>query len=170
MSLSLYDISVPAFIRGFGNLSAILKKAEAFADEKGIPHAGLLQARLYEDMLPLTGQIQRVSDTAKFVPVRIGGVETVAMADEEASFADLHSRINRTVDFLKTVDPASMVDKEHVEVVIKTRAGSTTFNGRNYLLNFALPNFYFHLTTAYAILRHKGVPIGKLDFLGKADQ
>ena len=170
MSLSLYDISVPAFIRGFGNLSAILKKAEAFADEKGIAHTELLQARLYEDMLPLTGQIQRVSDTAKFVPVRIGGVESVAMADEEASFADLHSRIDRTVDFLKTVDPASMVDKEHVEVVIKTRAGSTTFNGRNYLLNFALPNFYFHLTTAYAILRHKGVPIGKLDFLGKADQ
>lgn len=169
MSLTLYDISVPVFLRGFSNLAEILKKGEAFADEKGVAHQELLQARLYEDMLPLTGQIQRASDSAKFVPVRIGGVENLPMADEEASFADLHARIAKTVEFLKRVDPASMANKEDVEVVIKTRNGATTFNGRSYLLNFALPNFFFHVTTAYAILRHKGVPVGKMDFIGRSD-
>ncbi len=169
MSLTLYDISIPVFLRALGNLTEILKKGEAFANEKGIPHDELLQGRLYEDMLPLIGQIQRASDSAKFVPVRVGGIENVPMADEEASFADLHARIGRTVDFLKTVDPASMADKEDIEVVLKTRSGSTTFNGRSYLLNFALPNFFFHVTTAYGILRHKGVPIGKADFIGRND-
>jgi hypothetical protein len=169
MSLTLYDISVPVFLRALSNLDEILKKGEAFADEKGIPHAELLQARLIEDMLPLTGQVQRASDSAKFVPVRVGGVDNLPMADEEASFADLHARIRKTADFLRQVDPEVMADKEQVEVVIKTRAGSTTFSGRSYVLNFALPNFYFHVTTAYAILRHKGVPIGKMDFIGKQD-
>jgi len=167
MSLTLYDISIPVFLRALGNLTEILRKAEAYVEEKGMSHDELLQGRLYEDMLPLIGQIQRASDTAKFVPVRVGGIENVPMADEEASFADLHARIGRTVDLLKTVDPASMADKEDIEVVLKTRGGSTTFNGRSYLLNFALPNFFFHVTTAYDILRHKGVPIGKIDFLGR---
>ncbi|RWX76553.1 DUF1993 domain-containing protein [Neorhizobium lilium] len=169
MSLTLYDISVPVFLRALGNLTEILKKGEAFADEKGIAHQDLLQARLYEDMLPLTGQIQRASDTAKFVPVRVGGVENLPMADEEASFADLHARIGKTVEFLKTADPASMADKDDAEVEVKTRNGSTIFTGRTYLLNFALPNFFFHATTAYAILRHKGVPVGKMDFIGRPE-
>lgn len=169
MSLTLYDISIPVFLRAFDNLTEILKKGEAFADEKGIPHAQLLEARLYEDMLPLTGQIQRASDSAKFVPIRVGGVENLPMADEETTFADLHARIRKTADFLKAVDPAGMADKEDIEVVIKTRSGSTTFNGKSYVLNFALPNFFFHVTTAYAILRHKGVPVGKLDFIGRPE-
>jgi len=169
MSLTLYDISIPVFLRAFDNLTEILKKGEAFADENGIPHAQLLEARLYEDMLPLTGQIQRASDSAKFVPIRVGGVENLPMADEETTFADLHARIRKTADFLKAVDPAGMADKEDIEVVIKTRSGSTTFNGKSYVLNFALPNFFFHVTTAYAILRHKGVPVGKLDFIGRPE-
>jgi hypothetical protein len=166
MSLSLYDVSVPAFLRGFANLSEILKKAQAFAEEKGLGPDELLGARLIEDMLPLIGQIQRVSDTAKFVIVRVAGTENVPMADEEKTFADLHARIDRTVEILKSVDPAAMADKEGIEVVLKTRNGETKFTGRDYVLGFALPNFYFHLTTAYAILRHKGVPIGKMDYLG----
>ncbi len=166
MSLSLYDVSVPAFLRGFANLSEILKKAEAFATEKGLSENDLTDARLIEDMLPLIGQIQRASDTAKFVAVRVGGIENVPMADEEKTFADLHARIDRTVEILKGLDPASMADKEGIEVVLKTRNGETRFTGRDYVLGFALPNFYFHVTTAYAILRHKGVPIGKMDYLG----
>ncbi|TDK35713.1 DUF1993 domain-containing protein [Rhizobium deserti] len=168
MSLSLHDVTVPAFLRALDNLSEILRKGEAFADEKGMAHEDLLQARLYEDMLPLTGQIQRASDSAKFVPVRVGQIENLPMADEEASFADLHARIEKTVAFLKAVDPASMSGREEAEVVVKTRSGSTTFTGKTYVLGFALPNFYFHVTTAYAILRHKGVPVGKMDYIGRA--
>jgi hypothetical protein len=118
-------------------------------------------------MLPLTGQIQRASDSAKFVPVRVGGVENVPFSDDEVTFADLHARIEKTVAFLKDVVPASMADREDIEVVLKTRSGETTFNGKSYVLGFALPNFYFHVTTAYAILRHKGVPVGKMDYLGR---
>jgi uncharacterized protein len=167
MSLSLYDVSVPAFLRGFANLTDILKKGEAFADEKGMAHKELLEARLFEDMLPLTGQIQRASDSAKFVAVRVGQMENVPMADEEVTFADLHARIDRTFTFLKSVDPASMDGREDAEVVVKTRSGETRFTATGYVLGFALPNFYFHVSTAYAILRHKGVPIGKMDYLGK---
>ena len=168
MSFSLYDVTIPVFIRVFDNLSGILKKGEAFADEKGIPHKELLEARLVEDMLPLTGQIQRASDTAKFVPVRIGRIENVPMADDEITFADLHARIEKTVAFLKRVDPAAMADREEAEVEVRTRNGSTTFTGRSYVMDFAVPNFYFHITTAYAILRHKGVPLGKMDYLGRS--
>lgn len=168
MSLSLYDITVPVFIRAFGNLTEILKKSEAYADEKGMAHKELLNARLIEDMYPLTAQIQRASDTAKFVPVRLGQVENVPMDDNEATFADLHARIEKTVAFLKGVDPASMADREEAEVVLKTRNGSTSFTGRSYVLGFAVPNFHFHVTTAYAILRHKGVPLGKMDYLGRS--
>jgi len=168
MSLSLYDITVPVFLRAFGNLTEILKKGEAFADGNGIAHKELLEARLIGDMLPLTGQIQRASDTAKFVPVRIGQIENMPMADDEATFADLHARIEKTVAFLKSVDPASMADREDAEIVVKNRSGSTTYTGRSYVLGFALPNFYFHVTTAYAILRHKGVPVGKMDYLGRS--
>ncbi|AYD03234.1 DUF1993 domain-containing protein [Neorhizobium sp. NCHU2750] len=168
MSLSLYDISVPAFLRGFASLTEILKKGEAFADEKGIAHKELLEARLIEDMLPLTGQIQRASDTAKFVPIRVGGLDNLSMADDEVTFADLHARIEKTVAFLNTVVPASMADRDDAEVILKTRSGETKFTARSYVTGFALPNFYFHVTTAYAILRHKGVPIGKMDYLGRS--
>ena len=168
MSLSLYDVTIPVFLRNFANLTEILKKGESFADEKGMAHEELLGARLIEDMHPLTAQIQRASDTAKFVAVRIGQIENVPMADDEKTFADLHSRIARTVDFLNSVDRASMENREDAEVVLTTRNGSTTFTGTGYVLNFALPNFFFHLTTAYALLRHKGVPIGKMDYIGRS--
>lgn len=167
MSLSLYDVSIPVFLRAFQNLSEILKKGEAFADENAVPHSDLLEARLFPDMAPLTAQIQRASDTAKFVAVRLGGIDNVPMEDNETTFADLHARIDRTVALLRSLPSDAMDGKEEIEVVLKSRDSSRTFTGRDYLLGFAIPNFYFHVTTAYALLRHKGVPIGKMDYLGR---
>lgn len=166
MTTQLYDLTVPAFLRGFHAMSGFLAKGEAFATEKGIDPAELLTARLIEDMAPLTGQVQRASDAAKFVAVRLGGVENVPMADEEASFAELQERIAKTVAFLKAVPREAIDGKEGATVTITTPRTSFEFTGIDYATNFALPNFYFHVTTAYALLRHKGVPIGKMDFLG----
>jgi hypothetical protein len=167
MSLSLYDVTVPVFIRAFGNLSEILEKGRAFADEKGMAHADLLEARLFPDMLPLTAQIQRASDASRFTVSRVGRIEVAPMADEEKTFDDLQKRIAATVALLKTVPANAMDGRESAEVTIQRASGSMTFTGKDYVLGFALPNFYFHVTTAYDVLRHKGVPIGKRDFLGR---
>ena len=166
MSLSLYDVSIPAFIRAFGNLSRNLDKAKAFADERGMPHEELLNARLIEDMFPLTAQVQRASDTSRFVAVRVGLQEAVPMADNEASFDELQARIKATVDYLKAVPSDAFAGRETAEVTFNAGSRTLNFTGRDYVLGFAIPNFYFHVTTAYAILRHKGVPLGKVDFLG----
>lgn len=163
---SLYEITVPVFIRAFANLSKNLDKAREHADANGIVHEELLTARLYPDMLPLIGQVQRASDTAKFVPVRVGGIGAPAMADEEKSFDDLKRRIAATVDYLETIEPGMFEGREQNEVVLKFGPRSFPFTANDYVLVFAQPNFYFHVTTAYAILRHKGVPLGKLDFIG----
>lgn len=157
MPLSFYEISIAVFIRGLTNLSAFLKKGEAYADEKGIPHSKLLEARLTDDMAALIYQIQRVSDSSKGAAVRIGGAESVALEDNEATFADLQGRIQKTIDILKTVKESNMVGKEDDKVVLKTGSGEMTFTAKSYLLEFAIPNFYFHETTAYALLRHMGV-------------
>ncbi len=166
MSLSLYDVSIPVFIRAFGNLSKNLEKAEVFADERGMPHEELLNARLIDDMFPLTAQVQRASDTARFLAVRVGQQEAVPMADNEASFDALQARIKATVDYLKAVPADAFTGRETAEVEFKAGPRTFNFTGRDYVLGFAIPNFYFHATTAYAILRHKGVPLGKFDFLG----
>ena len=166
MSTPLYDLTVPVFLRGFHAMSGFLAKGEAFAAEKGLDPAELLNARLIEDMAPLTAQVQRASDAAKFTMVRIGGVEGVAMPDEEASFADLQARIAKTVAFLNAVPREAIDGKEDAPVELKTPNRTLTFTGQSYVLGFVLPNFYFHVTTAYALLRAKGVPIGKMDFLG----
>lgn len=165
MSLSLYDVTVPAFIHSLTALKALLDKGRAFADEQGIPHEELLGARLFEDMHPLVYQVQRASDSAKFTVARVGEVEAPAMADDEASFADLGARIDRTIDFLKTVSPDCMDGRDDATVELKTPTRTLAFTGLSYVLHFALPNFYFHVTTAYDILRHKGVPVGKRDFI-----
>ncbi|MEG3088208.1 DUF1993 domain-containing protein [Sphingomonas sp. PB4P5] len=166
MATELYDLTVPALLRGFAALSAFLVKAEAWAIENDVDPADLLTARLYDDMAPLTAQIQRASDTAKGAAVRIGGLENVPMADDEISFADLQARIARTVAFLETVPPEAMHGQEARPVTLTTPNGAIDFTGRSFALGFVLPNFYFHVTTAYAILRMKGVPLGKLDYLG----
>jgi uncharacterized protein len=166
MSLSLYDVSVPVFIRSLENLSGILDKARAFAGERGIDHAELLDARLFEDMAPLVAQIQRTSDTARFTAARVGQQEIAPIADDEASFDELKARIAATIAVLKAVPTNCMDGREEAEVILKTPKGDIPFTGKSYVLGFAVPNFFFHMTTAYDILRYKGVPVGKLDFLG----
>jgi hypothetical protein len=168
MTITLHDLTVPAILRGLAALSAILDKGRAYADENGIAHAELLDARLYADMAPLTAQIQRVSDTAKGAMVRIGGVENVAMADVEASFEELQARISRTIEFVKAVPREAIDGKEDAKVVLTTPGGDIPFTGRSFVTGFVLPNLYFHITTTYAILRMKGVPVGKLDYLGSS--
>ncbi|OCL07501.1 hypothetical protein AOQ84DRAFT_432139 [Glonium stellatum] len=167
MPLSLYDVTIPIFIRGLNNLSANLKKAEDYANENKISHSELLDARLIDDMAALPFQIQRASNSAKDAAVRVAGADSIVMEDNETTFDDLQKRIAKTIDYLNGVDPASFQDKETTEVVLKLKIGDKKFTGQEYLLLFALPNFYFHTTTAYGILRHKGVPLGKLDFLGQ---
>ncbi|PTU68331.1 DUF1993 domain-containing protein [Chromobacterium haemolyticum] len=166
MSVSMYQASVPALIRGLNNLSAILDKAAADAAARNIAPEVLLNARLAPDMFALTRQVQIASDSAKGCAARLAGVEVPSYADDEASFADLQQRIAKTVAFLQGFNAAQIDGSEAREVVLKVRGDEIRFSGQNYLLGFVLPNFYFHLTAAYAILRHNGVALGKMDYLG----
>ena len=166
MSLSLYEITVPVMITGFGNMSKFLDRGRAYADEKGIAHVKLLNARLADDMMSLVEQVQRASDTAKYAAVRVGRVDNVAMPDRETTFDDLQARISATVSFLATLPPTAFERQADAELIVQPPGGQRVFTGRSYILGFALPNFFFHITTAYDLLRHLGVPIGKRDFLG----
>ena len=167
MSLSLYQASVPVFVRMFGNLSAILDKAAAYAEARKIDPAVLLNARLAPDMHPLTRQIQIASDAVKGCAARLAGVEVPSFADSESSFAELQARIAKTLEFVYSLTPAQIDSGEGREVVLKFPGAELKFKGEDYLLHFVLPNFYFHITTAYAILRHNGLDIGKMDYLGR---
>jgi hypothetical protein len=155
MPVSLYEISIPVFIRGLTNLAAILKKGEAYADEKGLAHATVLDARLREDMAALPFQIQRCSDTSKGVAARVGGLDNVEMADDETTFEQLRARIDKTIELLERVDPKCMDGKEEALVV---GPRGVQFTGKSYLLLYAIPNFFFHVTTAYAILVSSNSP------------
>lgn len=166
MSLSLYEITVPVMIAAFDNMSKFLDRGRAYADEKGIAHAKLLNARLADDMMTLVQQVQRASDTARLAAVRVGRTNNIAMPDRETTFEDLQARISATVSFLKAVPSTAFEGREDAEVVAEFTTGPRVFTGRSYLLGFTLPNFFFHVTTAYDLLRHMGVPIGKQDFLG----
>lgn len=166
MSMSIFDTSIPVFLRAFDIYSAILQKGEEFARDKGMDPALLVEARLAPDMLTLAGQVQRTSDTAKFCAARLTATEAPSFADDETSFADLQSRIAKTAAYLKGFQPAQFEGSETRPIVLKRRQGEVTLDGRSYLLTFALPNFFFHVTTGYDILRHKGVPVGKSDYLG----
>ena len=166
MSVSLYEITVPVMIAGFGNMSKFLDRGRAYADEKGIAHVKLLNARLADDMMSLVEQVQRASDTAKSAAVRVARVDNVAMPDRETTFDDLLARTSATVSFLAAVPPTAFEGRADAELVVQFAGGQRVFTGRSYLLGFALPNFFFHVTTAYDLLRHSGVPIGKRDFLG----
>ncbi|KAF7909849.1 uncharacterized protein EAF01_003567 [Botrytis porri] len=165
MALSLYDISIVPFIRNLKTLSKLLAKGQAhFEDESKI-----INARLIDDMGDLIFQIQRVSDSAKGLAVRVAGAENVSLPDNEKDFAALYTRINRTIEILEAVPSTSTDGKEDTEVVLKLPSGDLKFTAKDYVLNFAIPNFYFHVVTAYNILRKEGVPVGKFDFLGKDD-
>ncbi|CAG9181124.1 DUF1993 domain-containing protein [Cupriavidus respiraculi] len=166
MSLSMYEASVPLFIRALNNLSAILEKGAAHAQAQGMDPADLIQTRLVSDMDALPAQIQRASDSAKGCAARLAGIEVPGMADTETTFAELQERIAKTVAFLKTITPAQLEGSETRRIELKVPPEPMYFDGKAYLLGFALPNFYFHITTAYDILRHKGVQIGKRDYLG----
>ena len=166
MPVTMSQLTLPAFRRGLDALSAILCKAEAHATAKKIDETVLLQARLFPDMLPFVRQVQMACDLSKGAAARLGGVEVPSFPDTEATFAQLHDRIARTRDFIGSVAPAAIDGSETRSVSLKGRDRTLEFNGQDYLLGFVLPNFYFHLTTAYAILRHNGVEIGKMDFLG----
>lgn len=163
---SMYDASVPVFLRALKNLSAILDKGEAFAKEKGIDPLELVETRLVEDMDPLRSQIQRASDSAKGAAARLSGSEIPSFADTEKTFAELHERINKTVAYLESFTPSQIDGSEAKDVTINTRREAHVMRGQDYLFQFALPNFFFHVTTAYDILRHRGVPVGKKDYLG----
>ncbi|MCF3641624.1 DUF1993 domain-containing protein [Rhizobium sp. TRM95111] len=166
MTLSMYTQSVPAFLRGFTVLSSLFDKAEAFAEAKKISPDILANARLAPDMLPLAGQVQRMSDTAKNAVGRLTGSAAPSFPDEEKTFADLRERIDKTVAYLETVDASALQGSEERTINLSVGKLKVDFTGQAYLTTFALPNFYFHLTTAYAILRHNGVDVGKRDFLG----
>jgi hypothetical protein len=166
MALSMHQVSVPAFVRGLKVLSALLDKAQAHAEQHGIVPEVLIGARLADDMLPLGSQVQRVSDTSKMSVERLSGVAAPKFADDETSFQQLQQRIAATVDYLVSVDPAAFDNSEAREIKLNFGSFAPAFRGDDYLLTFALPNFYFHLATAHDILRNQGVAVGKLDYLG----
>ncbi len=166
MTLSMYQASVPVFRHQLGALSNILAKAEAHVEARKLDPAALLQARLYPDMFPLSRQVQIAADGAKGAVARLAGAEVPSWEDKEKSFAELRERCARTVDFIGGFSAEQINGSEDREIVMQMRAGPLTFQGQAFLLGFAIPNFYFHMATAYAILRHNGVEIGKRDFLG----
>jgi uncharacterized protein len=166
MPLSMYEASVPAFLQMLGALSGILDKAAAHAAARKIDPAVLLDARLYPDMLPMKRQVQIAADFAKGTAGRLAGVELPKYEDTEASFEELKTRIEKTVAFVRSLDRRAIDGTEEKEITLTVGGQPRTFKGQPYLVNFALPNFYFHVTTAYAILRHNGVEIGKRDFMG----
>ena len=167
MTISMYSASVPTFIRTLTNLAGILEKAQAHAETKKFKPEVLLNARLFPDMFALTRQVQIASDFAKGTVARLAGIEPPSYADTESSFAELIARVQKTVDFLKTLKADQIDGSENRDIVLKMHTGELKFKGEAYLTQFSLPNFYFHATTAYAILRHNGIEIGKMDFMGE---
>jgi len=167
MTISMHAASVPVFTQMLGSLGEILAKAEAHATDRKIEPAALLQSRLFPDMLPLTRQVQIACDFAKGVTARLAGAEVPVYDDQEQTFAELRALVARTITFVAGFDAAAFDGSEQREVV--TRPGTPKerrFDGQSYLLSYGLPQFFFHVTTAYALLRHNGVEIGKRDYMG----
>ena len=169
MALSMYQASVPVFVKMLTNLRGVLQKAAAHAQARKIDEAVLVNARLYPDMLPLSKQIQIASDFARGTAARLAGAEPPSYEDNEKTLAELMARIDRTIEFLRTKKAGEIDGSEGREIVRPVRGEPHKFSGVNYLLQYALPNFFFHATTAYAILRHNGIEVGKLDYIGKMD-
>jgi hypothetical protein len=166
MTISMYQASAPRFANTLKNLSAILDKAQAHAEARKIDPKVLLAARLYPDMFPMSRQVQSACDTTKGAVARLAGVEVPVHEDTEQTFEELKARIAKTIAFIQTIQAAQIDGSEEREIVLKFRSGEVKFKGMQYLLGHALPNFYFHVTTAYDILRHNGVEIGKRDYIG----
>jgi uncharacterized protein len=166
MTLSMYQASGPRFAHTLGNLAAILDKAQAHCDARKIDPLVLTGFRLYPDMFPFSRQVQIACDTAKGALARLAGVEIPKHEDTERTLAELKARIAKTIDFVQSVKRERIDGSEDREIVLQMRSGERRYTGLQYLLGHALPNFYFHATTAYNILRHNGVDIGKQDYIG----
>lgn len=166
MAISMYSASVPVFTQILNSLAAVLAKAEAHVEAKKIEPQALLQYRLYPDMFPLTRQVQIAADFAKGACARLAGVEVPKYEDNEQSFADLKARIARTVDFINSLDRGAINDAAEREIVLTSGGTERRFQGQVYLVHYAMAHFFFHATTAYDILRHNGVEVGKKDFIG----
>jgi hypothetical protein len=166
MSLSMYQASIPVFTRMLGNLSVILDKAAKHAEAKKIDPAVFINARIAPDMFALARQVQIATDAVKGCAARLGGIAVPSFADTEVTFPELQERITKTVAFLKSVTAVQIDGSEDRSIELKLGSKEVSFPGQVYLLNFVLPNMYFHISMTYAILRHNGVELGKMDFLG----
>lgn len=166
MTLSMYAATVPPFTRMLNNLLRILDKAEAHATERKITPEVLVNARLAPDMYPLSFQIQSATDRAKFTLARLSGQTPPSWPDEEKTIEDLRARIRKALDYIAAFEPADIDGSEDKPLALKVRGQDVTVPGQEHLLHNVLPQFYFHVTTAYAILRHNGVPLGKRDYVG----
>ncbi len=167
MTISMYSASVPVFRQMLTSLSDILSKAEAHASAKNFEPGALLQARLFPDMFSLIRQVQIASDFAKGVPLRLARQEVPAYEDNEQSFADLQARISKTLALLDGLTEAQFAGSEEMDIVLRPGTPKERkMTGQQYLLGYGLPQFFFHVTTAYALLRHNGVEVGKKDFMG----
>lgn len=167
MSISMYQASVPRIVNMLINLDHLLDKAQSHIDTKKLSEVALTQFRLYPDMFPLIRQVQIACDTAKGVVARLAGVDIPVYEDSEVSIADLKQRITKTISFIQTFSAPQIDGTEDKDIVTKRGDTETHYKGMQFLLNHAMPNVYFHVTTVYAILRHNGVEIGKRDYLGK---
>ncbi len=169
MTISMYSASVPVFVRMLRNLSACLEKAQAYAKTRGFDSAVLVGSRLAPDMLPLAKQVQIACDAAKFGAARLAGVDAPSFEDKEATIAELQARINKTIDYIESVDASKIDGSEEREVQVPIRGREPLkLRGLDYLTQFVLPNFYFHVCTSYGLLRHNGVDLGKGDYLGRS--
>jgi len=166
MTISMHSALVPGIVHTLKALSAILGKAQAHCEARKVDPAALLQSRVFPDMFPLTRQAQIACDIAKGGAARLAGLEPPKFEDTETSFAELQARIQRTIDYMLSVKPEQIDGSEAREVIIQTPFGPMPFTGQSYLSGFVIPNVYFHAATAYNLLRHGGVEIGKRDFLG----
>ncbi len=165
MQISMYQASSPRFINSLRNLSVILDKAKTHVETKKIEPTALIAARLYPDMYPFARQVQIACDNAKGAVARLAGVEAPKHEDTEQTFDELKARIAKTIAFIETVSPAQIDGTEDKDISMKLGPREVRWNGMQYLLGFVAPNFYFHVTTAYDILRHNGVELGKRDYI-----
>ncbi|QAU24977.1 DUF1993 domain-containing protein [Dyella sp. M7H15-1] len=167
MSISMYQVAIPVFLRALNNLHHVLKLGQTHAKHKNVDDSVMLQTRLIPDMLPLVKQVQIATDMAKNGAARLAGVDPLKFEDNETSFEELYSRIERAIDYIKSFKPEQIDGSETRAITIKTRNNELSFEGQAYLLHFVIPNLFFHCTTAYDILRVAGAGIGKEDYIGK---
>ena len=166
MSVTLYDVSIPVMVRGFHSMAGFLERGRHYAKEAGIAEATLLDSRLFSDMMSLAQQVQRASDTAKRAAVRVADIPDLPMPDVETTFEELGERIRATIAFLERVSPETINARADAEILFPSGERQRRFTGCSFMLEFAIPNFFFHVATAYDLLRHNGVPLGKRHYLG----